>query len=258
MKISSLITFLLVFCPQFLIAQNTRIKSFSKAKKLLISEVYPGVETTFYCGCSYTGKILDQGCHYIPKNRSDARSHSIEWEHIVPAADFGRSFAAWRHGHRSCISKSGKKYKGRKCARKVSRLFRSMESDLYNLVPAIGELNNLRGHKPPAKITQGFTSKSLMVLPGSSCKTYISSDSFEPRNEVKGFVARVYKYMHYAYPKQGIISRKNEKLFDAWDKMYPPSEQERLRAEKISKIQGNKNIFVTNQAHAGKSYLMTH
>ena len=38
-----------------------------------------------------------------------------------------------------CI-KNGKKFKGRKCARKISKKFRLMEADLYNLQPTIGEL----------------------------------------------------------------------------------------------------------------------
>ena len=48
-------------------------------------------------------------------------------------------------------------------------------------------------------------------------------------------------YMDASYPNRGIISDKNKKLFDAWDKMFPVSEFECERAKRIEKIQGNVN-----------------
>jgi deoxyribonuclease-1 len=46
----------------------------------------------------------------------------------------------------------------------------------------------------------------------------------EPRPEAKGEIARTYMYMERAYPGHGIISNKNEKLFQAWDKADPVDE----------------------------------
>ena len=40
------------------VAQNTTIQSFNKAKKHA-AKVYAGHETTFYCSCVYTGKVID-------------------------------------------------------------------------------------------------------------------------------------------------------------------------------------------------------
>ena len=39
------------------------------------------------------------------------RSKKIEWEHVVPAENFGRAFSEWRDGHSDCITKKGKKFK---------------------------------------------------------------------------------------------------------------------------------------------------
>jgi deoxyribonuclease-1 len=50
--------------------------------------------------------------------------------------------------------------------------------------------------------------------------------------------------MNQAYPGKGIISRSNQKLFEAWDKLDPVDEWERERARRIESIQGNQNPFI--------------
>jgi deoxyribonuclease-1 len=123
---------------------NTTIQSFKKAKKILLNQIYNDHRITFYCGCPFTDdKKIIPSDRYKPK-KPTKRSKRIEWEHIVPASDFGRSFKEWRKGHPECVTKKGKRFKGRNCARKVSKRFRYMDSDLYNLVPAVGEINGLR------------------------------------------------------------------------------------------------------------------
>ena len=42
------------------------------------------------------------------------------------------------------MDKKGKVFKGRKCVEKVNREYRLMQSDMYNLYPAIGAVNALR------------------------------------------------------------------------------------------------------------------
>ena len=227
------------------VSSNTKINSFNKAKRHM-AEVYKGAEQTFYCGCKYTGKQVDhKSCAYKPRNPKNKRAHRVEWEHVVPAWDFGRAFPEWRNGHPSCVDSKGKKFKGRNCARKVSQTFRLMESDLYNLVPAIGEVNSDRSNKPAMKILN-----KVKLNDYGACKTLISQDGVEPRDEMKGFVARTYKYMNAAYPGKGIISRKNQKLFDAWDASYPPGKDEIERAKRIEAIQGNQNTFVIKDLSA--------
>jgi len=125
---------------------NTTNQSFSKAKKLLERQVYHDHRTTFYCGCPFNADKKIPPCdNYAPK-RDNKRSHRLEWEHIVPAHAFGQSFYEWRNGDPECVTRKGKPFKGRNCARKVAIPFRYMEADMYNLVPAIGEINGLRSN----------------------------------------------------------------------------------------------------------------
>ena len=126
-------------------AQNTTIDSFNHAKKLL-ARVFAGHETEFYCGCTYAGSAVNlTSCGYQPKKDPD-RAKRLEWEHVVPAEAFGQSFKEWREGHPACVDRKGKAFKGRNCARKMATQFRHMEADLYNLQPAIGEVNWLRSN----------------------------------------------------------------------------------------------------------------
>ncbi|CAC9538038.1 hypothetical protein, partial [uncultured Gammaproteobacteria bacterium] len=57
--------------------------SFYKAKKLLYKEIYKNRNKTFYCGCSYAGKVVNlESCNY--KVRKDTkRAKRVEVEHIV-------------------------------------------------------------------------------------------------------------------------------------------------------------------------------
>jgi deoxyribonuclease-1 len=66
----------------------------------------------------------------------------------------------------------------------------------------------------------------------------------EPPEYVRGNIARIYKYMDAAYPGHGIISNKNRKLFDAWDKLDEVDAWECQRTKRIENIQGNENPFV--------------
>ena len=226
----------LIFFSANAYSQNTQITSFSKSKKLLL-KVYKDNPYTLYCGCSFKGKKPNlSSCGYIPK-KDKKRANRIEWEHVVPAHAFGQSFSEWRTGHPKCVSKNGKKFKGRKCAQKINEEYRRMQADMFNLYPAIGEVNGRRSNY------------SMGIIEGEKrefgkCDVEIKSRKVEPREEIRGEIARTYMYMDSVYPGRGIISKKNRKLFDAWNKSDPVDEWECERAKRIEKIQGNRNEVV--------------
>ena len=219
---------------------NTSNDSFSESKKRLHKLVYGQAEhrITLYCGCKYDEKkqVDFTACGYKPV-KDNKRAHRIEWEHAVPAEAFGQSFKEWRDGSTGCVDKKGKAFKGRKCAEKENREFRFMQADMFDLYPAVGEVNGLRSNY------------SMAMIPGNTyrfgaCKTKIEDQKIEPRPEVRGLIARTYFYMDRAYPGHGIISGKNQKLFEAWDKADPVDAWECERGRRITKIQGNVNQVV--------------
>ena len=157
----------------------------------------------------------------------------------MPAHAFGQSFREWREGDPKCISSKGKSFKGRRCAEKMNHPYRYMQADMHNLVPAIGEVNGLRSNY------------SFTMIPGEerrfgSCDMEIKNRKAEPPEKVRGDIARTYFYMDDAYPNRGIISKKNQKLFEAWNKLDPVDQWECERERHIRQIQGNENIFVSN------------
>ena len=231
-----LIILFLIFLSSQAFSQNTQITSFSKSKKLLM-KLYKDNPVTLYCGCSFKGKKPNlSSCGYIPK-KNNKRANRIEWEHVVPAHAFGQSFSEWRSGHSKCVTKKGKKFKGRKCAGKMNKEYRRMQADMYNLYPAIGEVNGRRSNY------------SMVIIKGEKrdfgqCDVEIKSRKVEPKESIKGEIARTYMYMDSVYPCRGIISKKNRKLFDGWNKSNPVDQWECERAKRIEKIQGNRNEVV--------------
>jgi deoxyribonuclease-1 len=216
---------------------NAKIQSFSQAKRILIREVYRGHQTTFYCGSQYTqGKYVVHNNGYVPRRKS-RRARQLEWDHVVPLYSFGYRFSEWRDGHPECLDTRGKPFKDRNCAAKVNIKFRFMQSDLYNLVPAIGEIRGQKSNYDYGMIPeekQGF----------GDCDIEIAINKVEPPSEVRGEIARIYFYMDWAYPGYDIISEKNKNLFKAWDKQDPIDTWECERAQRIEKIQKNENPFV--------------
>ena len=217
---------------------NNRITSFSEAKKLALV-IHGEHRITVYCPCKYDGKIIDiKSCGY--KIHKDAkRAARLEWEHVVAAEAFGQSFREWREGEPKCHKKNGKTFKGRKCAEKNPE-FARMEADLYNLWPIVGELNGLRSNYSMAEIAgDGLTF--------GDCKAKIKDRKFEPMDEYKGIVARNYEYMDMNYPGRGIISDKNRKLFEAWDRGHPVTVWECKRAKLIEVVQGNEDQILKDR-----------
>jgi deoxyribonuclease-1 len=212
------------------------ISNFKEAKKVL-PQIFKDEAVTLYCGCKFTGKKIDlNSCGYkVYKNQK--RALRLEWEHVVPAHAFGQSFREWREGDPKCVTKKKhKKFKGRKCA-KTNPTFARMEGDLYNLYPEVGELNGLRSNFSMAALGDS-ENKSITF---GACKAHILDRKFEPMERARGIVARIYMYMDLTYPGHGLISDKNRRLFEAWNKMYPVTKGECSRALLIRKYMGRTN-----------------
>ena len=200
-------------------------------------KLYKDNPFTLYCNCSFNGKKPNlSSCGYIPK-KNNKRANRIKWEHVVPAHAFGKSFSEWSVGHPKCIKKNGKKFKGRKCAEKVNEEYRLMLADMFNLYPTIGEINGRRSNY------------SMAIIKGEKrefgkCDIEIKNKQIEPKESIRGEIARTYLYMHSVYPGRGIITNKNRKLLFAWNQSDPVDYWECERAKRIEKIQKNRNELV--------------
>lgn len=204
--------------------------SFNNAKKQL-RKIYKELpQTSFYCGCdfTYSGKKLIpdlSSCGYEVR-KQPKRAQRIEWEHVMPAWNFGHQLQCWQQG-------------GRKNCRKDPQ-FKKMESDMHNLVPAIGEVNGDRSNFR-------FTDIGLKPFQYGQCQMLVDfkGRQVQPPQASRGQIARTYLYMQQQY--QVKLSGSQLKLMQSWNRLYPATEQECQRHKLVEKRQGWPNPFVASQ-----------
>lgn len=204
--------------------------SFSAAKRIAW-EIHADHKDTFYCDCSYSGPDNTPdlaSCGYEVR-KQETRANRVEWEHVMPAYDFGRALQCWQEG-------------GRKNCQKNNEDFRRAEADLINLVPSLGETNGDRSNMRLGMIV----GKDFYQYGQCESRVSFTERTFQPRPEVRGWVARTYWYMRDTYGIQ--ISNQQNQLFTAWDRQYPVTEWERLRNRRIAAIQGHGNPYVEKNA----------
>lgn len=223
---------------------NQQIASFEKAKTLLL-DVYKDHFQTLYSGCAFDHqkKILNEQCAF---HSPQPRAQRIEWEHVVPAWALGHHYAQWYKGHKSCRKQDGKPYRGRRCVHKIQRSFRYMEADLYNLVPEIGEVNYLRG-----KLALGEVQQTRRFITSIDFK--LGEQTFQPKADVQGDVARIYLYMDDAYPQLKLLTADSKKMFKQWSEKDPVDAWECERHRRIQAIQKNSNP-ITFEACQGQVF----
>lgn len=206
-------------------------KNFNNAKNHLV-KIYTAnpEQTTFYCGCEFSfngkkGNVDFSKCGYTPR-KNQTRAERLEWEHVMPAENFGRHLQCWRNGGRNECKKDAK--------------FNAMEGDLHNLQPAIGEVNGDRSNYRYSQFTKEFTQYG-------QCQSAVDfkERKFQPRDEIRGMIARTYFYMRDKYNIN--LSDSDHKLMTAWNEMYPPEKWECDRNRQIEQIQGNDNKFITEK-----------
>lgn len=216
-------------------AGNESGNSFGQAKKEL-ARLYQDHRITFYAGCEYgkKGHVDGRTCGYSPR-KNEKRGKRIEWEHVVPAWAFGHALQCWQQP--VCVNAKGRSFKGRKCCGRESSTFRAMESDMHNLVPAIGELNGDRSN-----FRYGMISGEPRAYGTVDFEVDFKHKVAEPAASVRGDIARTYFYMERSYGLA--IGKKQRRLFEVWDRQDPVDAWERERSRRIAMIQGNINPFV--------------
>lgn len=121
--------------------------------------------------------------------------------------------------------------------------FRKMESDMHNLYPIWSDLVLPRNGRSFDNI-KGDDSRF------DDCHFEWDAKNVEPRDLSKGNVARSILYMQWRYKLP--LSPEMLKLMQAWNRADPPSEQERVRNDRIEQIQGQRNPYVDNPALADR------
>lgn len=211
-------------------------ENFSQAKRLLRQHVYHDQNQSaagdFYCGCKWqwvgkSGGRMDQAsCGFRTEKMAD-RAERLEWEHLTAVSAVANQRQCWRDG-------------GRKNCQRTDPVFNRMESDMHNVVPAIGAANALRSN-----INFGMVTGPSVPLGACTTKIGTSVRAVEPRNEAKGEAARVTFYMADRYNIR--LSEQQQRVLIAWDRAFPVSAWERERDRRIAYSMGHHNPFVTGE-----------
>ncbi|MCZ4279650.1 endonuclease [Kiloniella laminariae] len=217
-------------------------ESWREAKNAADDVIFQDRPRSFYCGCRYSsdgdsdgsGKIdpvsiEGESCGYKIQDKHKNRAGRVEWEHVVPASLMpARNFDCWTK------EADGKRGSRSRCE-KESPAAQAMIFDLHNLVPAIGQVNALRGNdrygELPAQ-TSDF----------GRCEIEDTNSSFAPPPCKRGDVARIWLYMSARHGVALIAGEADR--FERWSKADPVSPWERGRHDRVARLTGIENPFV--------------
>ena len=218
-----------------------KVQNFTNAKatlKQIYLELGEGAWEDFYCQAPFAPK--DNRLEILPSQKytpriSSKKVHYIEWEHIMPAHRFGSELKCWQDNQSknengkfspkstksTKTSKSTKSHQSSRKSCQKDTLFRQMEGDLHNLVPAIDDINRDR-----RDFEYAIPPSGLEFSQYGACRVYsdFAEAKFYPAEYSRGWIARTYLYMSKKY---GIKLRDDEEYtMRLWDKQYPPSKRE--------------------------------
>lgn len=132
-------------------------------------------------------------------------------------------------------------------------------SDMHHIRPTATNTNSNRGNLKYGNVNHSSATESL----NSTYKTYTLSgwydkDYFEPLDTVKGDAARICLYMYTCYYASGKLNltnvAKDIKTLVDWSNLDLPSEQEKIRNEKVYELQGNRNPYIDHPEWVNKIF----
>lgn len=234
------------FIVFFICLLHLEANSFERAKEELRAFYFYNAQYRFdfYCRAPFkveaksdfsgfkTPEIIESNA-YTP-SKSSRQTKIIEFEHIVPASTFGEHLSCW-----SEVSKRGKKGRANcqdiQNTSKDAQLFNQMESDVLNIVPAIGEINNSR------RVLAFYDAPNDVEFSQyGNCQVFIDSKNkkFYPAPYSKGYIARSYLYMIETYfiPNNLPYDKEEFARMREWDKLYPQDSTERALRTQLEQI----------------------
>ncbi len=141
-----------------------------------------------------------------------------------------------------------------------------MRSDMHHLAPTKSNVNSSRGNLPFGNISDSKATKWYQnanqynsdpdgSAGDSEAYSKRNSSYFEPRDEVKGDVARAVMYFYTMYDSADTSFFESMKVtLLEWHKLDPVDDFERSRNELIKKYQGNENPYIIDEQFAERAF----
>lgn len=182
------------------------IRTYEEARDTYFWDVlYEDGGKTLYCGETFTSRT------------------GLNVEHVYPAS--------WIASHFGC-------YNRETCPIDT---YHHAAADLHNLWPARADINRHRGNLHFGTISGEGERIRTDVCPDFERIGTNQNGIVEPRDEVKGDIARSMFYMELAY---GLPLKRMRKMLLQWDTQDPVDEEELRRNKVIKKIQKRSNPFI--------------
>jgi len=216
--------------------KNSSMVSLEIAKKV-IKQVYldSGQTKTLHCGCFFDKqKQVHPNSCLITSSKLPINDKKIflKWVHAMPLSAFAGSLNCWNK--LICTKLDGSMFKGANCCGTISPKFKSMESDMHNLIPSFDwSIGTEKNSIEPASFG-GMEEYKVCIHGGVIPK--------DPTVKVRGNLARAYFYMSFLYKIQ--IHNTLEENLREWHFKDPPDKMEKKRNSLIEQVQGNRNPFI--------------
>ena len=204
---------LILFLPTCLFAEQTVINNYDDARNnYFYDQLYIGtVGESLYCG----------------ESRPISVGNGRSLEHVMPAD--------WMAEYFGCPT--------RDCD---NQTYKYAEGDLHNLWLAVKSINSSRSDNLYGEVDG---ERRFNYCPEFE-RSYSPNPVFvEPRDSVKGNIARSLFYMHTEY---GFDLKGMKPMLKRWNRLDLPNEHEHWRNERIFELQGTRNKFIDN-FHLGNS-----
>jgi deoxyribonuclease-1 len=200
-----------MFVATVALAQQTVILNYATARDTYFwPMLYVFGGETAYCGVEFA-----------PDGSVDIEGQGLTLEHAYPAQWMAESFG--------CQDRNNCPFPE----------YGFAEADLHNLWPVLSSINSSRRDVPYGTIEPD--ERRFVAFCPDYERTSTPGAKVEPRDDVKGDLARSILYMAHAYslPLHGL-----DQLMLDWHRMDPPDETERWRNYVIERLQGNRNPFI--------------
>ena len=216
--------------------RSSNMVSLETAKEEM-KQVYldSGQTKTLHCGCFFDKQkqVYPNLCDVATKKLKTKDERKIlKWVHAMPAPAFAGSMNCWEQ--LICTRSDGSKFKGKNCCGDISPKFKSMESDMHNLIPTFDWALETKNDSHEFVPFGGMAEYQVCMGGGITPR--------EPTAVARGNMARAYFYMSFQY-RIHIPDALEEKL-RTWHFEDPPDKIEEVRNSLIEQIQGNRNPFI--------------
>ena len=157
-----------------------------------IKQVYldSGQTKTLHCGCFFDKQkqVYPNSCDITPsKHPINDKKIILKWVHAMPLSAFAGSMNCWNQ--LICTKSDGSMFKGENCCSTISPKFKSMESDMHNLIPSFDWSMETDNNSSKLVSFGGVEEYKMCGKEG-----VIPND---PTGKARGNLARAYFYMSF-------------------------------------------------------------